>query len=73
MHCYRYFAAVSALASAIESCCGTGQKLPYGVLAEWMDENGIEAEDLLLVSGREVRAIVEDLLQQDQPQLPHAA
>jgi len=73
MHCYRYLAAVNAVANTIESCNGAGQKLPYSVVADWMEENGIEAEDVLLVAGSEVKAIVESLLQQDQPQLPHAA
>jgi hypothetical protein len=73
MHCYQYIAAVSAVANTVESCCGAGQKLPYSVLADWMEENGIEAEDVLLVGGSEVRAIVESLLRQDQPHLPHAA
>ena len=73
MHCYRYLAAVSAVANSIESAAADRQKLPYSVVAEWMEENGIEADDVLLVSGSEVRAIVENLLQQDRPQLPHAA
>jgi len=72
MHCYQYLAAVNAVANTLESL-GTGQKLPYSVLADWMEENGIEPDDILLVSGSEVRAIVESLIQQDQPQLPHAA
>jgi len=73
MHCYRYLAAVSAIATTIESTAGNGQKLPYSVVADWMEENGIEADDVLLVSGSEVRDIVESLLQQDRPNLPHAA
>ena len=73
MHCYRYLAAVSAVANTIETCCSSGQKLPYSVVADWMEENGIDADEVLLISGSEVRAIVENLLQQDQPQLPHAA
>jgi len=73
MHCYRYLAAVNAVANTIESCSDAGQKLPYSVVADWMEENGIAVEDVLLVSGSEVRAIVASLLQQDQPHLPHAA
>ena len=73
MHCYQYLAAVSAVATTIESIPGAGQQLPYSVIADWMEENGIEPDDILQVSGSEVRAIVESLLQQDQPHLPHAA
>jgi len=73
MHCYQYLAAVNAVATTIESCPGAGKKLPYSVVADWMEENGIEPEDILLISGDEVRAIVESVIRRDQPHLPHAA
>lgn len=73
MHCYQYLAAVSAVAKSIESFPEAEQKLPYSVLADWMEDNGIEPEDVLLVSGAEVRAIVEGVIQRDRPHLPNAA
>lgn len=73
MHCYEYLAAVSAVATTIDTFPGAGQKLPYSVVADWMEENGIEPEDILQVSGEEVRAIVESVIHRDQPHLPHAA
>ena len=73
MHCYQYLAAVNAVANSIESFPDTEQKLPYSVVADWMEENGIEPEDILQVSGAEVRAIVEGVISRDQPHLPHAA
>ena len=33
----------------------------------------IEPEDILLISGDEVSAIVESVIRRDQPHLPHAA
>jgi hypothetical protein len=47
--------------------------MPHSVIANWMEENGIEAEDILRVSGAELRAIVVDLVEHNQPQIPHAA
>ncbi|HKJ50300.1 MAG TPA: hypothetical protein VKB27_02300 [Gammaproteobacteria bacterium] len=73
MHCYQYLAAVNAVATTIESCPGAGTKMPYSVVADWMEENGIEPEEILLISGDEVRAIVESVIHRDQPHLPHAA
>ena len=73
MHCYQYLAAVSAVAKSVETLAGAGQQLPYSVLADWMEENGIEPEDVLRVSGAEVRAIVGDVIRRDRPHLPNAA
>jgi hypothetical protein len=73
MHCYQYLAAVSAVANSIETFPGARQKLPYSVLADWMEENGVEPEDVLRLSGDEVRAIVAGAFEIDQPKLPHAA
>ena len=47
--------------------------MPPSVVADWMAENDIEPEAVLLVSGDEVKAIVESLIYQNQPQIPHAA
>ena len=73
MHCYRYFAAVTRIAETIDSLPATRAHIPLGVLADWMEANGIEADEVLDVSGEEVRAIVESLVGGDRPQLPHAA
>jgi (p)ppGpp synthase/HD superfamily hydrolase len=73
MHCYQYLAAVNAVATTIETCPEAGQTLPYSVVADWMEENGIEPEEIMLISGDEVRAIVENVIRRDQPHLPHAA
>lgn len=73
MHCYRYIAAVTRVADTIESLPAAEKHIPLGVLADWMEANGIEPEEVLTVSGDEVRAIVESLVGGDQPHLPHAA
>jgi len=73
MQCYQYLASTISIAKALESIPGAPKKLPLNVVADWMDENNIKAKDVLLASGDEVRAIVESLVQLDQPNIPHAA
>lgn len=73
MQCYQYLAAITAVSNTIDNLPGIRHKMPHSVIANWMEENGIEAEDILLVTGAEVRAIVMDLVEQNQPQIPHAA
>ncbi len=73
MQCYQYLAAITAVSNTIDNLPGTRHRMPHSVIADWMEENGIEAEDILLVSGPEVRAIVMDLVEQNQPRMPHAA
>ena len=73
MQCYKYLAATISIAKVLESIPGPSHKLPFSVVADWMDENNIEAEDVLLATDDEVRAIVENLVQLGQPDMPHAA
>jgi hypothetical protein len=73
MQCYQYLAAITAVANALESIPGTHRKLPHSAIADWMDVNDIEAENLLYTSREQVVAIIEPLLQQDQPGIQHAA
>lgn len=73
MHCYQYLAAITAAANTLETLPGIPHKPPHSVIADWMEENDIEPEMLLQVSGAEVRALVEDLIEESQPQFPHAA
>ncbi len=73
MQCYEYLAAVTAVANAIDTIPGEPRKMPYSVVADWMAQNDIEAEDLLDVSGAAVKALVEEIIQQNHPQMPHAA
>jgi (p)ppGpp synthase/HD superfamily hydrolase len=73
MHCYRYLAATMRIADTLESLPETEDPIPLGVLADWMEENGIEADEVLAISGEEVRAIVERVIHANRPQLPNAA
>lgn len=73
MQDYRYLAAVTALSHAIDDLPQAPQKLPYGVLADWMEAQGIDAEDILLISGAEVRAVVADLIERARPTLPNTS
>ena len=73
MHCYQYLAAITAVANTMESIPGIQHKLPHGVIADWMAENGIETQDVLCASREQVAAIVESLIREKQPRLLHAA
>ena len=73
MHCYRYLAAVARIADSIESLPATESRIPLSVIADWMEDHGIEPDEVLAVSGEEVRAIVEHAIGGDLPHLPHAA
>jgi hypothetical protein len=47
MQCYQYLAAITAVSNTIDNLPGTRHKMPHSVIANWMEENGIEAEDIL--------------------------
>lgn len=73
MQCYRYLAAVTRLAHDIDTIPRLRRRIPYSVIAEWMEQNDIEAEELLEISGDEVRAIVAELVESNHPPMGHAA
>jgi hypothetical protein len=43
------------------------------VIADWMDENRIEVEDVLFASADDIQAQLEPLVRQNQPLLLRAA
>jgi len=69
MQCYRYLAATIAVSNTLESLPGLSHKLPPGVIANWMDENGIDAEDVLFASTDTIKALIEPLVVRNQPLL----
>lgn len=73
MQCYQYLATVTAVANALEAFPEIRHKLPLGAIANWMEENDIEPEDLIFASADEVRTKIEILLQQNQPHIRIAA
>ena len=73
MQCYQYLAAVTAIENALEAFPEIRHKLPLNAIADWMDENDMEPEDLVFTTAREVRAKIEILIQQNQPQVRIAA
>ncbi|MGD8350746.1 MAG: hypothetical protein PVI79_15970 [Gammaproteobacteria bacterium] len=73
MQCYRYLASALSVANALEKITGAPKKLPLSVVADWMEENHIDADDAFLVSENEIRAAVERLVQLDRPHIQHAA
>ncbi len=73
MQCYQYFAAVTAVANALEVFPGTRHKLPLSAIADWMAENDIEPEDLAFATVSEVRTKIEILIKQNLPHIRNAA
>ncbi|MCP4877599.1 MAG: hypothetical protein GY896_19240 [Gammaproteobacteria bacterium] len=73
MQCYQYLAAVTAVANALEAFPEIRAKLPLNAIADWMDENDIESEDLVFTATSEARARIEVLIQQNQPHILRAA
>ena len=73
MQCYQYLAAITAVSMTLDSIPGIDHRLPHNVIADWMAENDIEADDVLLASPVKLRSIIESLIVQNQPQVLHAA
>ena len=73
MQCYRTLAAVTRVATEIDTLPGVRHRLPYSVIADWMAENDIEADDVLTAGGDAVREIVIGLIERDRPEIDHAA
>ena len=73
MQCYQHLAATIAVSNSLESLPGIRHKLPLSVIADWMEENRIEVEDVLFASANDIKAKLEPLIRQNQPLLPRAA
>jgi len=73
MHCYQYLAATVAVANIIERIPGINHRLPLCLIADWMAENEIEAEDVLFAVPGSIEARIEGLVQQNQPRIQQAA
>ena len=73
MQCYHYLASAMVMANALESIPGAPKKLPPSVVADWMEDNHIDAEDLLLASDEDVRTTVENLVRSTRPGIRPAA
>lgn len=73
MQCYQHLAATIAVSNTLESFPGIRHKLPLSLIADWMDENRIEVEDVLFASTDAIKAQIEPLVRQNQPLLSRAA
>lgn len=73
MLCYQTLAATIAVANAIEKFPSSSPKLPLSVIANWMGENNIEAEDVLFASTDAIATRIENLVRQNQPSISRAA
>jgi len=73
MQCYQTLAATTLVANTLDDLPSVQHHLPLSVVADWMAENEIEPEDVLLIAGDEVRTIVENLIHRNLPKIAHAA
>ena len=73
MHCYQYLAATVAVANIIERIPGIYHRLPLCLIADWMTENEIEADDVLCATPGAIEARIEDLVHRKQPRIQQAA
>ncbi|MDH3219440.1 MAG: hypothetical protein OEO19_07905 [Gammaproteobacteria bacterium] len=73
MQCYQTLAATTLVANTLDELPTVQRHLPLSVIADWMAENEIEAEDVLQVTGDEVWTIVENLIHRKPPKTAHAA
>ena len=73
MQCYRYLASAQSVANALEAIPDAPKKLPLNVVADWMEENGLDSEELFRVRTDETRAAGERLVHSTRPEIPHAA
>ena len=71
MQNYRYLASIMSVTKALESIPGIAKQLPPNVVADWMEQNHLEAEEVLEVSGDELRFRIENLVQPDHSNIPH--
>ncbi len=71
MQNYRYLASIMSVANALEAIPGAPKKLPPAVVADWMEENHLDAEDVLGTSSDELRFTIENLVQPDHRNFPH--
>ena len=73
MHCYQIMAAATVVANTFELVPEIGRKLPHAVIIDWMEQHGIEPEDLLYAEPEVVRARLLFEIGLGRPQIPRAA
>jgi len=71
MQNYRYLASIMSVMNALESIPEAPKKLPPSVVADWMEENHLDAEDVLESSGEELKFTIENLVRPDHSNVPH--
>ena len=72
MQSYKTYASITLIANTFEILPEVGCKLPHSVIAEWMEQNDIEPEDVLYASPDIVKAKLVRLVSNNLPQIPHA-
>ncbi len=65
MHCYQTLAATTLVARTIDSLQDSPSFLPPAALADWMETNGIEIDDVLGADRETLRAQIAALLDRE--------
>ena len=73
MQCLKTYAATLIVANYLESMPGYDRKLPHAAIADWMDQNDIEAEDVLNTTPQAIKKWLGQLAPQNLPNLSNAA
>jgi len=73
MQCIKTYAATLIVANYLESMPEYGRKLPHAAIADWMDQNNIEPEDVLYTTPQAIKKWLRQLAPQYLPNLSNAA
>ena len=73
MQCLKTYAATLIVADYLESMPEYGRKLPHAAIADWMDHNDIEPQDVLNTTPQAIKKWLRQLAPQNLPNLSNAA
>ena len=73
MQCFKTYAAALIIADYLASIPECGRKLPHATVADWMEQNDIEPEDVLNTTPQAIKKRLRQLAPDNLPNLPNAA
>ena len=73
MQCFKTYAATLIIASYLDCMSESGRKLPHAAIADWMEPNDIEPEDVLNTTPQAIKKWLSQLPPKNLPTLSNAA
>ena len=73
MQCFKTYAATLIIAGYLDSMSESCRKLPHAAIADWMEQNDIEPEDVLNTTPQAIKKWLSQLPPQNLPTLSNAA